>query len=155
MNTNKILVNLKTGALYALLPVMMAACGTKDKGDIDGQLADVNSRISAVEAKLDSMQVNTNERVADSVKRDAPTLEIVANIEKHQKPMAKLKAPKDSVKIKRFTRKISSLKMDSMMRANKVKEAIIQMRMDEFNALYKEQSALIAKRDSLMKIKTR
>lgn len=150
----KLTVSLKKETLALILPLLIASCSEKNN-NIDAELADVQNKLAQIDNKLDSMQSQTNVILLDSLSHDKRASELSGQIREHKKALAKLKAPKDTVKIKKFNRKINSLHMDSMMNATKVKEQIIAKRMNDFRKVYKEQDLLRAKLDSLMKIKSR
>lgn len=151
MNKNTILIT----AAYAILPLLIVACNNGNNTNIDKELADTDAKLAALDQKLYIMQQQTDSLVADSLPHDKRSVELSKEIARHRQGLSKLKAPKDSTRIKRFNKKIGSLSMDSMMNANKVKQYVINSRMDEFRAVYKEQDRLRARRDSLMKIKSR
>jgi len=154
MDKNKILINIKNTALGALLPLLLVACGSKNK-NVDGELADIDIRIEAANAQLDSLQAQTDQILTDSLSRDPHVANLVTEISKREKMIAKFKAPKDSIKRKGHERKLGSLRMDSVLYANRLREHIVNSRMDAFRAVYREQDILKAKRDSLLKIKSR
>lgn len=155
MNTNTILINLKRTALCAILPLLVAACNKQNNTNIDAELADTDAKLASIEQTLYSMQEQTDSLTADSLSRNPRSIELSEKVTQYKQGLSKLKAPKDSTRIKAFNRKISSLLIDSVMNANHVKQQIVNNRKEEFRAVYKEQDMLRARRDSLMKIKSR
>ncbi|MCM1294486.1 MAG: hypothetical protein NC311_02920 [Muribaculaceae bacterium] len=157
MNKNIILINLKKTALCSILPLLMAACGEQKNTNVDAELADTDAKLESVEQKLTILVQQTDSLALDSLPRNPRSIELSEKITHYKQGLNKVKktSPKDSVRIKAFNKKIGSLLIDSIMNANHVKEQIVKNHHDEFHALYNEQDMLRARRDSLMKIKTR
>lgn len=154
MNKNTIFINIKNTTLSALLPLLLVACGSKNN-NVDAELADIDARIAATNVQLDSLQAQTEKLLTDSLSRDPKIANLSKEMEKREKLIAKYKAPKDSLRRKAYAAKLGSFRMDSILHANRVKEQIVNSRKDAFHALYLEQDMLKAKRDSLLKIKSR
>lgn len=154
MTKNRLLAIISKNAMYVVIPLMMAACDSKAP-NTEAELADVEARLAEIDTKLYNMQQKTDTILADSMKNDAAAALISKDIAHFQGRLKKTTAPKDSVQRRRLSKKIGSLKMDSIMRANAVKEQIAKMRYDEFRAVYKEQDSLRARQAQLMKIKKR
>ncbi len=155
MNKNTILINLKNTALCIVIPLLMVACGKQKNTNVDAELADTDAKLAVIDQQLGLMGQQTDSLVLDSVPRNPRAIELSEKINQYRQGLSKLKAPKDTVRIKAFNRKIGSLLVDSIMNANNVKQQIIKNRQNEYRPLYKEQDMLRARRDSLMKIKTR
>lgn len=154
MTKNKLLAIIPHRAVYAILPLLLAGCKS-DKPNADAELADIEVRLTTIDTKLNDMQQETQAMLIDSVARDAQSIEIKKEIDRHGAALKKLKAPKDTTMQKRLSRKLGKIRMDSVMRANALKEQIINMRKDQFRAIYKEQDSLRARQAELMRIKKR
>lgn len=154
MDMKKLLANLKGASLYALLPVMLVACDSKES-NVDAELADVNAKIETLGTRIDSTNVKIERNVADSLAKN-PTLKSMGeDIARHNKEYNKLTAPRDSVRRKKFSKKLCALRIDSILYSSNVKETLTKEQKAEYRELFNEYKALVAKRDSLMKKKTR
>lgn len=150
----KILLNIKRGALMSILPLLLAACEQK-KPNVDAEIADIENNLAKIQIQLDSIDANVDSIMIDSIANDKKISEISEKIVQHSKRMAKLSAPKDSVLRKKFSKKIGTLRMDSILHAHNLRDEIAAQQHAANNDIFAMKNALVAKRDSLMKIKTR